>query len=77
MSLIPKHHCSHDSTFRTETHFLKISSALPRRVTERNLGSLPAVAGSSYDLHLFSQDLCIGDVKGRREEYSVGEAQGK
>lgn len=44
---------------------------------ERNVGSLLAEAGSGYDLHLFSQDLYTGDVKGRSEEYSVGEAQGK
>lgn len=57
--------------------FKKISSALPLRVAERNLGSLPAEAGLSYDLHLFSQDLYMEDVKGRSEEYGVGEAQGK
>lgn len=57
--------------------FKRFRFALPQSVTEWNLGSLPAVAGSGYDLHLFSQDLYTGDVKGRSEEYGVGEAQGK
>lgn len=46
-------------------------------MTERNLGSLLAEPCSGYDLRLFSQDLYTGDVKGRSEEYGVGEAQGK